>query len=46
MKLIEKLRRRRPEPAPIEDCCLRAKAERPPSGYYLHRVRVHGEGSA
>ena len=45
MKLIEKLRRRRPEPAPIEDCCLVAKAERVPALYHLHRVRVHGEGS-
>lgn len=44
MRLIEKLRRRRP--APVEDCCVVAKAERVPALYYLHRVRVHGEGAA
>jgi hypothetical protein len=32
-------RRRDPE----EDCCLAAMTER---RYYIHRVRVHGEGQA
>ena len=45
MRLIDKLLRRRPAP-PVEDCCVAAKADRIPALYYLHRVRVHGEGAA
>jgi hypothetical protein len=36
------------EPAPqgVYRCCLSARAGSSEAGYYLHRVREHGEGAA
>lgn len=34
------------EPIPTYRCCIAASAGRTDAGYYLHRVRDHGEGQA
>ena len=35
-----------PAPPPVYVCCLRARHGRSEAGYWLHRVRDHGEGAA
>ena len=35
-----------PTPPPVYVCCLRARHGRSEAGYWLHRVREHGEGAA
>ncbi len=42
--LVRILGDRRQTPREEEPCCVTAKADRVPALYYLHRVRVHGEG--
>ena len=34
------------EPPAAYQCCVRARAGRNEAGYWLHRVRDHGEGAA
>ena len=36
----------KPAPPPVYICCIRARSGRTEAGYYLHRVRDHGEGAA
>lgn len=45
---LRRLRRRQADPEPTGTfvCCLRARGMGSEAGYWLHRVRVHGEGSA
>jgi hypothetical protein len=44
--LVRTLGDRRHAPRYEGNCCVAARAGRSDAGYYLHRVREHGEGAA
>lgn len=44
--LVRTLGDRRRAPRYEGNCCVAARAGRSEAGYYLHRVREHGEGAA
>ena len=45
-RLLSRFHKVEPEPVGIFRCCVAARAGRTDAGYYLHRVRDHGEGAA